>query len=329
MKKVTTIFLGLVLIFAIGGCAGGGFKKTKSGILYKIISDKKNPVVQTGQFLKVHYTQKVRDSIISTSIGALPTYARVDSIGPVYNPLEVFSKLRKGDSAVIVMLADSLQKKNGQLPPYIKKTDKLTLTIKVVDVFKAEPEVMADQKADVEKIKQKEIAEIEQYLKDNNIQAEKTAKGVFVHIDKKGEAPLADSGKAVKVSYDGKTFKGVVFDSNRDSAFGHMQPYSFVVGQRGAIEGWDDGMRLFGKGGKGQLYVPSMLAYGPQAPQGAKFKAFENLMFDIEVLDITTPEPRANPTFPGGMDPRMRGRLPQQGQRPGAAPQQPAQKPAK
>jgi hypothetical protein len=102
-----------------------------------------------------------------------------------------------------------------------------------------------------------------------------------------------------------------------------------VVGQRGAIEGWDDGMRLFGKGGKGQLYVPSMLAYGPQAPPGAKFKAFENLIFDIEVLDITVPEKR--PTgMPGGMDPRMRGRLPQQqSQRPATAPQQPAQKPVK
>ena len=314
MKKLTTIFLSLVLMFAIGGCAGGGFKKTKSGILYKIISDNKNPLVKKGEFLKVHYTQRVHDSTISTSIGGLPTYARVDSIGPVYNPVEVFDKLRKGDSAVIVMLADSLQKKSGQLPPYIKKTDKFTLTIKVVDVFTEESQVMADQKAEVDKVKEKEIAEIEKYLKDNNIQAEKTPKGVFVHIDDKGHAPPANSGKAVKVSYTGKTFKGVVFDSNRDSAFGHAQPYSFVLGQRGAIEGWDDGMRLFGKGGKGQLYVPSMLAYGPQPPPGAKFKAFENLMFDVEVLDITVPEKRASPG-PGGMDPRLRARIQEQMQK--------------
>ncbi|HUQ66046.1 MAG TPA: FKBP-type peptidyl-prolyl cis-trans isomerase [Flavitalea sp.] len=323
MKKTTTIVLSCILLFAIGGCSGGGFKKTKSGILYKIISDKKNPLVKNGEFLKVHYTQKVRDSIITTSRGALPTYARVDSMGAAYNPLEVFNKLRKGDSAVIVMLADSLQKKNGQLPPYIKKSDKLTLTIKVVDVFKTEPEVVADQKADVDKIKSTEIAEIQKYLADNNIKAEKTAKGVFVVIDKKGEAPFADSGKAVKVSYEGKTFKGVVFDSNRDSAFGHPQPYSFIVGQRGAIEGWDDGMRLFGKGGKGKLYVPSMLAYGPQAPPGAKFKPFENLMFDVEVLDISVPEKRS-PGLPGGMgmDPRMRQRQPQ-------APQAQGQQPAR
>ena len=325
MKKTTTIFLGFILLFAIGGCTGGGFKKTKSGILYKIISDKKNPLVKNGEFLKVHYTQKVRDSIISTSVGALPTYARVDSIGAVYNPLEVFNKLRKGDSAVIVMLADSLQKKNGQLPPYIKKSDKLSLTIKVVDVFKTEPEVVADQKADMDKIKAAEITTIEKYLKDNNINAEKTAKGVFVVVDKKGDLPLADSGKAVKVSYEGKTFKGVVFDSNRDSTFGHAQPYSFVVGQRGAIEGWDDGMRLFGKGGKGKLYVPSMLAYGPQAPPGAKFKPFENLIFDVEVLEVSEPE-KHKPGLPG-MDPRMDPRLRPRQQPQAQQPQ--AQKPAR
>lgn len=319
MKKTTTILLGFILLFAISGCSGGGgFKKTKSGILYKIVSDKKNPIARYGEFLKVHYTQKVRDSVISTSVGALPTYAKVDSIGAVYNPVEVFNKLRKGDSAIIVMNADSLQKKNGQLPPYIKKTDKLTLTIKVVDVLKSEPEVMADQKADMDKIKSSEIEEIEKYLAQNNIKAEKTAKGVFVVIDKKGEAPYADSGKEVKVSYEGKTFKGVVFDSNRDTAFGHAEPYSFIVGQRGAIEGWDEGMRLFGKGGKGKLYVPSMLAYGPQAPPGAKFKAFENLIFDVEVLDVSIPEKR-NPGF-SGMDPRMSPRQPQ-AQRP---PQEPA-----
>ena len=307
MKKTTTILFSFILMFAIGGCTGGGFKKTKSGILYRIISDKKNPLVKNGEFLKVHYTQKVRDSVISTSTGALPTYAKVDSMGPVYNPLEVFNKLRKGDSAIIVMIADSLQKKNGQLPPYIKKTDKLTLTIKVVDVLKNEQDVRADQVADVDRLKSAEIARIEKYLADKNIKAEKTEKGVFVVIDKKGEAPLADSGKLVKVSYEGKTFGGVVFDSNRDTAFGHAEPYSFVVGQRGAIEGWDDGMRLFGKGGKGQLYVPSMLAYGPSAPPGAKFKAFENLIFDVEVLDVTVPEKRPA-GVPGGMDPRMRPR---------------------
>ena len=310
MKTSTTILLVLAGLFAIGGCAGGGFKKTKSGILYKIISDEKNPLAKNGEFLKLHYIQKVQDSVITSSYNAFPTYAKVDSVGPVYNPLEVFNKLRKGDSAIIVMSADSLQRKSGQLPPYIKKTDKLTLTIRVIDVMKSEEDIRNDQTTDVEKKKSGEIAAIEKYLAEKNIKAEKTPKGVFVVVEEKGQAPYADSGKAVKVMYDGTTFSGVKFDSNRDTAFGHAQPYSFIVGQRGAIEGWDDGMRLFGKGGKGKLYIPSMLAYGPNVPPNAKFKAFENLIFDVEVVDVTVPEQR-NPGLPNSsIDPRMRGRQP-------------------
>lgn len=306
MKTTSAILLGFIMCLAIGGCTGDGFKKTKSGILYRIISDGKNPIAKTGEFLKVHYTQKVRDSIITTSYGALPTYARVDSIGPVYNPMEVFGKLRNGDSAIIVMIADSLQKKQGTLPPYIKKTDKLTLTIKVVDVLKSEQDVMADQKAGMDGIKDKEITALQKFLDSSNIKAQKTSKGVFVVVEKQGAAPLADSGKTVKVNYSGKTLSGVVFDSNTDSTFGHPQPYSLTIGQRGAIEGWDDGLRLFGKGGKGKLYIPSMMAYGPNPPQGAKFKAFENLMFDVEVLDVTE-APKRNPGIPS-LDPRMRMR---------------------
>jgi FKBP-type peptidyl-prolyl cis-trans isomerase len=288
MKKTATILLSFALLFAIGGCSkGGGFKKTKSGLLYKIISDGKNPVAKKGEFLKVHYTQKIQDSVLSTSIGGLPTYAPVDSVGPVYNPAEIFALLRKGDSAVIVMLADSLSKKQGSLPPFIHKKDKLTLTLKVVDVLKNEDDLKKDQQALLDEKKVTEVKDIEKYLADKNIKAEKAEKGTFVEIIEKGNGPAVDTGKAVHVMYKGQTFGGKVFDSNLDTAFGHTDPFVFVIGQRGAIEGWDDGLRLFNKGGKGRLYIPSMLAYGANPPQGAPFKQFENLIFDIEVVDVT------------------------------------------
>lgn len=288
MKKSSILIAGLGLLFAIGGCTGkGGFKKTKSGLLYKIIStEPNNPVAKKGEFLKVHYTNKVRDSIMSTSAGSLPTYAPVDSVGPVYNAAEIFNQLRKGDSAIIVMMADSLEKKQGPLPPFIGKKDKLTLTLKVVDIFKSEDDVRKDQQAIIDTKKVEEVKDIENYLAKNNIKAQKTEKGVFVVVEQQGNGAKVDSGKAVHVKYKGQTFEGKVFDSNLDSTFGHADPFVFVIGQRGAIEGWDDGMRLFNEGGKGKLYIPSMLAYGPNPPQGAPFKAFENLMFDVEVVKV-------------------------------------------
>ncbi|MBA4166698.1 MAG: FKBP-type peptidyl-prolyl cis-trans isomerase [Chitinophagaceae bacterium] len=311
MKKTATIILGLALVFAFGGCSNGGFKKTKSGILYKIISDGKAPLAKKGEFLKVDYTQRIkgagRDTILQTSVGSLPTYAPVDSLGPVYNPAEVFNKLRRGDSAIIVMLADSLIKKSGQLPPFIHKKDKLELTLKVVDVFKNEEDLRKDQQALLDRKKQTEIKQIEQYLASKGIKAQKTEKGVFVEIEKKGDGPAVDSGKAAHVKYKGQTFAGKVFDSNMDSAFGHADPYVLTIGKHGAIEGWDDGLRLFNKGGKGRLYIPSMMAYGPNPPQGAPFKPFENLMFDIEVIDVTDAKDLPAPVMPSQMPHQMPG----------------------
>lgn len=307
MKKTSILIAGFALLFAVAGCdgKGGGFKKTKSGLLYKIISaEERNPIAKKGEFLKVHYTNKVsskaRDSVMSTSIGSLPTYAPVDSVGPIYNALEVFPLLRKGDSVTIVMLADSLEKKQGPLPPFINKKDKLILTLKVIDVLKSEDDVKKDQQVLIDKRKVDEVNEIEDYLASKKIKAQKTDKGVFVEIDQQGTGPKVDSGKTVHVMYKGKTFDGKVFDTNQDTTVSpRTEPFVLTIGQRRAIEGWDDGLRLFNEGGKGKLYIPSMLAYGPNPPQGAPFKAFENLMFDVEVVKVENAKPApARPAMP-------------------------------
>jgi FKBP-type peptidyl-prolyl cis-trans isomerase len=301
MKRTSTLLLSLVtILFVVGGCSSGGFKKTQSGLLYKIVSAGSGPVAKKGEFLKVHYTQLIRDSVLSSSAGGLATYAPVDSVGALYNPAEVFNKLRKGDSVLIVMLADSLEKKQGMLPPFIKKGDKVSLRIRVVDILTSEADVRKDQTAQLESKKEKEIESIQKYLDEKNIKTVKSPKGVFVQIESKGDGPAVDSGKAVHVNYTGTTFEGKVFDSNVDTAFGHHEPYVFVIGQRGAIEGWDDGLRMLNKGGKAKLYIPSMLAYGPNPPPGAPFKAYENLIFDVDVLDVTEPE-KAAPMMPPGM----------------------------
>jgi FKBP-type peptidyl-prolyl cis-trans isomerase len=75
-----------------------------------------------------------------------------------------------------------------------------------------------------------------------------------------------------------------------------------VIGKAQVIQGWDDGLRKFKKGGKGTLYVPAFLAYDQQ--QGPGHKPYENLIFDIEIADVTdapvAPEKPAMP-MPQGM----------------------------
>ena len=140
MKKINSFLFALLGILLLVSCDNHGLKKTKSGLLYKIISDGKNPVVKRGQFIKLNFSQKIsgaKDSVLFSSDSALPAYVRIDSVPPnSYSPVEIFSLLRKGDSAVVIQLADSIQKKSGQpLPPFIHKKDKIILTLRVQDVF--------------------------------------------------------------------------------------------------------------------------------------------------------------------------------------------------
>jgi len=286
MKKISLYAIaGLVMMVGVSSCTSQEYKKTKSGLLYKIISDKKTPVAKKGEFIKVHFIQKVRDSVLYSSEGGMPVYIQVDSARPVYSPTEIFPLLRKGDSAVVVELADTLSKRfGGQLPPFIHKKDKLTISFRVLDVFPTVQEKTADMEKEQVGEKQREIKAIEDYLAKNNIKAEKTEKGTYFVVNTPGDGPAVDSGKQIAVLYTGKLLpSGKEFESNMKGP--NKEPYKFVVGTGSIIQGWDDGLRKFRKGGKGTLYIPAYLAYD-QSP-GPGRKPYENLMFDVEIADVT------------------------------------------
>jgi FKBP-type peptidyl-prolyl cis-trans isomerase len=257
MKTIASYSLvSLVLLMAVS-CTNSEFKKTKSGLQYKIFSDGKGAPAKKGQFIKVAVTQKVRDSILYTTAGSMPMYIGVDSARPVYSPTEIFPLLRKGDSAVVVEEADTIQRKiNQPLPPYIRKKDKLVVNFKVLDIFASEDLLNADRMQEVAKEKDREIKTLESYLASNKINAVKTDKGTYVVIESEGNGPAADSGKQVSVRYTGKAFpSGTVFQSNMTGP--GNTPFKFVIGTGAVIPGMDDGLRKFKKGGKGTLYIPA------------------------------------------------------------------------
>src|SRR4030095_2661550 len=115
----------------------------------------------------------------------------------------------------------------------------------------------------------------------------KTTTGACAVVENPGDQSLkADSGKLVTVMYKGYLqSNGKVFDTNMDTTKGHTDPYQFAVGSRNAIAGWNEAFPYFGKGAKGKILVPAMLAYGPQ-DQGPDIPAFSNLIFDVELLNV-------------------------------------------
>ncbi len=309
MKKQFFYFLSVLSVAAVGmaSCKNNAdYKKTKSGVMYKIFSDGKDSLVQTGNIMKVNFTIKIgsSDSVLQSSVGKTPLFIPMQNDVPAdaYSPLEVFSMLRKGDSAVIVQMVDTILKKsqNGQMPPFFKKGDKLITIIKVLDIFKS-PELAAkdkDAEAAKEKVRHdKEVAddlvkgnkEMTDWLAEKHITAVKAGRGTYVVVKDPGTGLSADSGKYVTVRYEGKTLKdGKIFESTMDTA---ARPYTFKVGVGGAIAGFDEGLPMFKKGGKGTLYIPGALAYGKNPPPGSPFKPDEPLIFEVNLVDVSETPP--------------------------------------
>ena len=115
------------------------------------------------------------------------------------------------------------------------------------------------------------------YFTENNITPQKTQSGLYYVIDEQG-TPIQNV-QSVTVNYEGKLLSGEIFDSS----FG-IKPFNFTVGVGSVIAGWDEGIPLNGKGGKGTLYLPSHLGYGARGA-GSDIPPYAILVFRIEVFN--------------------------------------------
>ena len=316
--KRNIYYLAMVATFALLFSCNTNYKKTKSGVVYKIFNKGKSsdPLAKTNDIIKYNITEKLNDSLFATSYGKMPGYSQIPPMTtPSYSPLEVFMMLRKGDSAVIVLSMDTLMKSGiaQQQFPMAKKGDKLTLTYKILDIFHNDSTARADIAIETEKDKprhqkeveeqtakeekrrrdeqeknlaewkksgeiDKEIKAMEAYLAAKKITAQKTGLGTYVVIKDPGTGAPALPGKWVTVKYEGKRLEN-------DSTF-QASSYRFQLGKLNVIQGWDEGLQLLKKGGKATLYIPGFLAYGKNPPPGSPFKEFDPMKFDVELTDV-------------------------------------------
>jgi len=119
---------------------------------------------------------------------------------------------------------------------------------------------------------------LQEYFTENNITPQRTSSGLYYVIDVPGSTQKPTATSTVTVNYRGYYLNGEEFDSS----YSRGEPSSFPL--NGVIQGWTEGMQLFGRGGSGSLYMPSSLGYGGRGR--GDIPGFTPLAFDIEVLDF-------------------------------------------
>ncbi|MFZ6665428.1 FKBP-type peptidyl-prolyl cis-trans isomerase [Peijinzhouia sedimentorum] len=302
---IATIFAFTAIISA---CDTQTEQTTESGLTYTYITKGSGDEVKNGEFLVMNLELcNDKDSVLFSSLdsGFPQIFPVSDSLAPNNKVEEAFLLgKRVGDSLHIKLSAlDAYGPQN--IPQGVSPDEMLTVILGVTNVedeagiqalqqeFMARSQREAEEKAAAQT--ETDIAIIDKYLADNNITAQVANNGLRYIITEPGSGPLPEAGDQVKVHYVGKLLDGRVFDTSIESVAKEAGKYSeqreyeplqFTVGQGMVIRGWDEGLMMFPKGSKGTIYIPSPLAYGPQA-RSAEITENSILMFDVEMVDIT------------------------------------------
>jgi len=101
-----------------------------------------------------------------------------------------------------------------------------------------------------------------------------------------GTGADAVTGKSLTVNYTGWLYntnrtdnKGAIFDTSVGA-----DPFTFLLGVGGVIQGWDQGLTGMRVGGVRRLVIPPSLAYG--AARNGVIPPNATLLFEVELLEV-------------------------------------------
>ncbi|MCA6462422.1 MAG: FKBP-type peptidyl-prolyl cis-trans isomerase [Chitinophagaceae bacterium] len=296
MKNFISLMAVLILL---AGC--NQYQKTPSGVAYSISGNSKTKIKQ-GQIFKYNIEIKIapKDSIFSTTFGRIPGFMQFDTtrVSP-HSFLELISKCGEGDKVNFSLSVDSL-KKLGLLEynQFFRKNDLIKGRMEIVKVYKGEEEANNDYKKEMDQEQKREAKELKDYAAKKSLKVQELPSGVLVVVEQAGDTMKANPGRTVSMMYKGYFTNDKVFDANMGSTAVNKEPLVFQIGSGGVIPGLESGLAQFGKGGKGTILIPALQAYGI-AGQPPMIPPYSNLLFDIEVTDVSLQAPPAPAPMPG------------------------------
>ncbi|MCB9493761.1 MAG: FKBP-type peptidyl-prolyl cis-trans isomerase [Epsilonproteobacteria bacterium] len=125
----------------------------------------------------------------------------------------------------------------------------------------------------------------------------KTASGLKYTVlqEPDSDALTVKPGDQVTVHYtgwlDNNGQPGKKFDSSVDRG----RKFTFRAGVGQVIRGWDETLLSMKTGEKRRVTIPAELGYGARGA-GAAIPPNASLIFDVELFDVKTPQPRAHRT---------------------------------
>jgi len=291
--KIVSLFMMAFMAAAVfTACNMGeykGFKKTDTGIYYKITSDNSDTArVAAGKIIAMDLSYGLKDSVL------FDTKSRPGEMRfPVPEPkeegdfYEALCLFNQGDSGIFILKAGPFFTKTvGQPSMPEGMTDETDIYFHFyIKKVQSQAEVDAEEAAKAEELRQMETGTISNFIAQQGITVQPDENGIY-YIEKvkgKGKSPVKDDYTTVHFTV--SKLDGEKLFSTYESA----EPLDFQCGGRFENEGFQQVVMKMAKGGKCEALVPSAMAFGAQGA-GQIVPPFTPLYYQVELVDIMTKE---------------------------------------
>lgn len=293
-KQLFSLTIALAIVSAIMiSCNLGsfsGFKKTKTGVYYKIYtSDNQDTTkIRKGSIVTIGLKYGLKDSTLFDSKD-VPQPIMLPVMEPQYEGdfYDCLTMLNKGDSATFILKAGPLFTKTfGQpsVPEFCTDESDIYFDVKVHNV-QTQEEIDRETAVRNMQLEQEEMTKLEEYIKTNNIKVQPTATGIYFLETKKGNGKSPVKDGYVTANYTVHLLGGDQLFSTIERG----EPLDFKFGSQFENEGFMEVIGMMKEGGKANAIIPSAMAFGAKGA-GQVVPPFSTLYYDIELVKVMSNE---------------------------------------
>jgi FKBP-type peptidyl-prolyl cis-trans isomerase len=260
---------------------------TEDSLIVVNLKNVNDKYAKAGNIMKVYFTFQTLegDTLLDFTSGKPYELVFGDmALGQgFYEGLSLVSKGGEAEFVIPSSLAWGSEGFQDVILPYTS----FKLNVKVFDIMTSD-EYEKEQKMIQEK-EEKENAQrlndeperIAKYLKDNDINVNPTASGLYYIEKETGNGQSPQVGNMVEVHYS-------IYDINNnliESSLDYGQPIPFVYGENQMIQGIEEAVGYMKVGGKSRIIVPSQLGFG-DIKIDENLPANSTLVIDLEFVDL-------------------------------------------
>ena len=308
MRIYKNSFLAILLSVSLFACNQEEKVTTEDGTEYFLLKKGSGEKYAQGDF-GTFYLKFVneQDSVLidSKDVGLMAVQIDTTSMKSRGMLFSILLDLNEGDSVKTKLPASEVFTKAFRQPlsKGITPNDRITVYASATQLLdsagfmnwrKAEREKqMAKMAEEAMKAKAENVKKVQEYISENNLKVDSTENGLYYTITQEGNGIIPETGQMVSVNYVGKLLDGKVFDTSyeaiakENSLFNPQrtyEPYTFELGTRSIIQGWNEAFSVLSEGAKATLIIPSDLGYGPRGSGVIPPNAV--LVFDVELVEI-------------------------------------------